>query len=40
VQFIAKTIVDWHRSGKLIDTEKKWGILPSAFLQKAREQTQ
>jgi polar amino acid transport system substrate-binding protein len=39
-QFIAKTIVDWHRSGKLIDTEKKWGILPSAFLKKAREQTQ
>jgi polar amino acid transport system substrate-binding protein len=39
-QFIAKTIVDWHRSGKLIATEKKWGILPSAFLQKAREQTQ
>jgi polar amino acid transport system substrate-binding protein len=39
-QFIAKTIVDWHRSGKLIDTEKKWGILPSAFLKKAREQAQ
>jgi len=39
-QFIAKTIVDWHRSGKLIEIEKKWGIRPSAFLQKAREQTQ
>src|SRR5215467_2683396 len=39
-QFIAKTIVDWHRSGKLIETEKKWGISPSAFLKKAREQTQ
>jgi polar amino acid transport system substrate-binding protein len=39
-QFIAKTITDWHRSGKLIDTEKKWGVLPSAFLKKAREQTQ
>jgi len=39
-QFIAKTIADWHRSGKLIETEKKWGISPSAFLKKAREQTQ
>jgi polar amino acid transport system substrate-binding protein len=39
-QFVAKTITDWHRSGKLIATEKKWGILPSAFLQKAHEQTQ
>src|SRR5262245_21321033 len=39
-QFIAKTIADWHRSGKLIETEKKWGVSPSAFLKKAREQTQ
>src|SRR5215831_16690260 len=39
-QLIAKTIADWHRSGKLIEIEKKWGILPSAFLKKAREQTQ
>jgi polar amino acid transport system substrate-binding protein len=39
-QFIAKTITDWRRSGKLIDFEKKWGILPSAFLKKAREETQ
>ncbi len=37
-QFIAKTIADWHRSGKLIETEKKWGISPSAFLRKAREE--
>jgi polar amino acid transport system substrate-binding protein len=37
-QFVAKTIAEWHRSGKLIDTEKKWGIQPSAFLKKAREQ--
>jgi polar amino acid transport system substrate-binding protein len=39
-QFTAKTIADWHRTGKLIDTEKKWNISPSAFLRKAREQTQ
>jgi hypothetical protein len=31
-RFIAKTITDWHHSGKLIETEKKWGISPSAFL--------
>ena len=37
-QFIARTIADWHRSGKLIETEKKWGISPSAFLKKAREE--
>jgi polar amino acid transport system substrate-binding protein len=39
-QFMAKTIADWHRGGKLIDIEKKWNISPSAFLQKARAQTQ
>jgi len=38
-QFVAKTIADWHRTGKLIETEKKWNISPSAFLKKAREQT-
>jgi polar amino acid transport system substrate-binding protein len=38
-QFVAKTISDWHRSGKLTETEKKWGILPSAFLKNAREGT-
>src|SRR5215467_2368759 len=33
-QFMAKTITDWHRSGKLIEIEKKWGVSPSAFLKK------
>src|SRR5215510_9604161 len=36
-QFIAKTLADRHRGGKLIATEKKWGISPSAFLKKAHE---
>ena len=35
-QFIAKTVADWHRSGKLIELEKKWNIAPSAFLKKAQ----
>jgi polar amino acid transport system substrate-binding protein len=39
-QFMSKTISDWRRSGTLIDIEKKWNIAPSAFLKKAREQTQ
>ena len=35
-QFMAKTIADWHRSGKLTALEKKWNITPSAFLKKAQ----
>jgi polar amino acid transport system substrate-binding protein len=35
-QFMAKTIADWHRSGKLIALEKKWNITPSAFLKNAQ----
>jgi polar amino acid transport system substrate-binding protein len=35
-QLMAKTIADWHRSGKLIELEKKWKIAPSAFLKKAQ----
>ena len=38
-QFMAKTIADWHRSGKLIELEKKWKIAPSAFLKKAQAET-
>jgi len=34
-QFVAKIVADWHRSGKLIALEKKWNIVPSAFLEKA-----
>jgi polar amino acid transport system substrate-binding protein len=38
-QFMAETVSDWHRSGKLIALEKKWKITPSAFLEKAQAQT-
>jgi polar amino acid transport system substrate-binding protein len=27
-----KVSVDWHKSGKLVELEKKWGIKPSPFL--------
>jgi polar amino acid transport system substrate-binding protein len=35
-QFVATTIADWHKSGKLIDLEKKWNIPATAFLKKMR----
>ena len=38
-QFMAKTVTDWHRSGKLIELEKKWKIPPSAFLKKMHEES-
>lgn len=31
-QFISDAIIDWHRSGKLLALEKKWGIPNSQFL--------
>jgi polar amino acid transport system substrate-binding protein len=37
-QFMTKTVTDWHRSGKLIELEKKWKIPPSAFLKKMHDQ--
>jgi polar amino acid transport system substrate-binding protein len=37
-QFVAKEIEDWHRSGRLIEIEKKWNIPPSAFLKKMHDQ--
>lgn len=37
-QFVSKQIEDWHRSGRLIELEKKWNIPASAFLKKLNEQ--
>jgi polar amino acid transport system substrate-binding protein len=37
-QFVAKTIEDWHRSGRLIEMETKWHIPASAFLKKMHDQ--
>ena len=36
-KFMSKAIEDWHRSGKLIELEKKWDIPASAFLKKMHE---
>jgi polar amino acid transport system substrate-binding protein len=38
-QFMAKTVADWHRTGKLIEYEKKWKIPPSAFLKKMHDES-
>jgi polar amino acid transport system substrate-binding protein len=33
-KFVAQTIADWHKSGRLIELEKKWKIPPTEFLKK------
>jgi len=37
-QFMSKTVNDWHRTGKLIELEKKWNIPSSAFVKKMHDQ--
>jgi polar amino acid transport system substrate-binding protein len=32
-KFMSETVTDWHRSGKLLDEERKWGLPTSKFLQ-------
>lgn len=36
-RFVSDTIVDWHRSGFLIEKERDWGIPPSRFLAEQRD---
>lgn len=36
-QFLKKLSIDWHKSGKLIELEKKWGIKASPYLQETHE---
>ena len=31
--FMSGMIYNWHRSGRLMELEKKWGIQPTAYLQ-------
>ena len=31
-EFLKKLTVDWHKSGKLLELEKKWGIKENPFL--------
>jgi polar amino acid transport system substrate-binding protein len=32
-KFISDTVIDWHKSGKLIEEEAHWGLPPSQFLK-------
>jgi polar amino acid transport system substrate-binding protein len=32
-EFLKKTSVEWHKSGKLLELEKKWGIKENPFLK-------
>jgi polar amino acid transport system substrate-binding protein len=36
-EFLKKLSVDWHKSGKLVELEKKWGIKSSPFLQEMHD---
>ncbi|MEM7060484.1 MAG: transporter substrate-binding domain-containing protein [Pseudomonadota bacterium] len=36
-QFMSGMQYNWHRSGKLIELEAKWGIKPTAYLKKQAE---
>ena len=38
-QFVSKQIEDMHRSGRLVELEKKWNIPASAFLKKMQDQS-
>ena len=37
-KFMSDLLVEWHKTGKLIELEKKWNIPASAFLKKMHEQ--
>ena len=36
-KFMAESLEEWHRTGKLIELEKKWGIQASAFLKQMHD---
>ena len=36
--FMRETVTDWHRSGKLIELNREWGIQDNPFLQEMHEQ--
>src|SRR6266436_2751176 len=36
-KFMAEALEEWHRNGKLIELEKKWGIQASAYLRMMHE---
>lgn len=36
-QFMSGMVYNWHRTGRLIELEKKWGIQPTKYLQDQHE---
>ena len=36
-EFLKKLSVDWHKSGKLLELEKKWGIKENPFLKEMNQ---
>lgn len=36
-KFMSQMVQDWHKSGRLIELEKKWNIPPSAYLKTMHE---
>jgi polar amino acid transport system substrate-binding protein len=37
-KYMSKVVEDWHRTGKLIELEKKWKIPASAYLKRMHEE--
>jgi len=33
-KFMSQTITEWHRSGRIVELEKKWGMTNTAFAVK------
>lgn len=36
-KFLSETVTDWHKSGKLIELNEKWGITPNPYLAEANK---
>lgn len=36
-KLLSETVIDWHRSGKLIELNAKWGVTPNSYLQDANK---
>ena len=39
-KLISGIVNDWHRSGKLIELQRRWALKPSAFLEEQRRRSQ
>ena len=35
--FMSKTITDWHKTGMILELEKKYGIKPTKFAQEMHD---